>query len=71
MLCGIGFTVALLIAELSFPDSEHTAGAKLAVLMGSTIAAVLGALMLRRDARLARNSDMNEDGIPDTNVSPI
>ena len=71
MLCGIGFTVALLIAELSFPDSEHTAGAKLAVLMGSTIAAVLGALMLRRDARLARNSDMNEDGIPDTNISPI
>ncbi len=70
-LTGIGFTVSLLIAELSFPDSEHTAGAKLAVLMGSTIAAVLGALMLRRDARLARNSDMNEDGIPDTNISPI
>jgi len=39
--------------------------------MGSSIAAVLGALMLRRDARLARNSDMNEDGIPDTNISPI
>lgn len=54
-LCGIGFTVALLVAELSFPDSEHTAGAKLAVLMASCIAAILGAVMLRVDARRARD----------------
>nr|WP_079572933.1 Na+/H+ antiporter NhaA [Krasilnikoviella flava] len=66
LLAGIGFTVALLVAELSFGHaSEHTEGAKAAILMGSVIAAVLGALMLRWDARRARTADMNLDGIDD------
>ncbi|WP_435299119.1 Na+/H+ antiporter NhaA [Timonella sp. A28] len=67
-LCGIGFTVALLIAELSYPDTEHTAAAKLAILIGSVLAAVFGAALLRWDARQARNTDMNEDGIRDVNI---
>lgn len=64
-LCGIGFTVSLLIAELSFPDSEHTASAKLAILTASFIAAILGAVMLRWDANHPRTRDMNKDGIDD------
>ncbi|WP_281861433.1 Na+/H+ antiporter NhaA [Salana multivorans] len=69
LLCGIGFTVSLLIAELSFPDGEHTAGAKIAVLIGSLVSAVLGAALLRWDARRARSADMNEDGEPDTDAA--
>jgi Na+:H+ antiporter, NhaA family len=65
-LAGIGFTVALLVAELSFGHaSEHTEGAKAAILIGSVISAVLGALTLRWDARRARTSDMNLDGVDD------
>lgn len=71
LLCGIGFTVSLLIAELSFPDSEHTAAAKLAVLAASFIAAILGAVMLRWDARTARSTDMNRDGIADGELELI
>lgn len=47
LLCGIGFTVSLLIAELSFPDGTHTAGAKIAILIGTLVAAVTAALTLR------------------------
>jgi len=47
VVAGIGFTVSLLIGELSFeagsPQAEH---AKAAVLIGSATAAVLGAVML-------------------------
>ncbi|QJW37351.1 Na+/H+ antiporter NhaA [Cellulosimicrobium protaetiae] len=64
-LAGIGFTVSLLIAELSFPDAEHTDGAKIAILAASTIAAVLAAVALRWDARRARSNDMNRDDLPD------
>jgi NhaA family Na+:H+ antiporter len=65
-LAGIGFTVSLLVSELSFGnESEHTLGAKAAILGASVIAAVLGALTLRWDARKARTADMNEDGVVD------
>lgn len=70
-LTGIGFTVSLLIAELSFPDAEHTAGAKVAILGGSLIAAVLAAIALRWDARRARSLDENEDGVPDSPAGEI
>lgn len=67
LLAGIGFTVSLLIAELSFPpDSVHAHAAKAAVLAASVIAAALAALALRADARRTdRGDDMNEDGLPD------
>ncbi|MBF0722634.1 Na+/H+ antiporter NhaA [Sanguibacter inulinus] len=67
LLAGIGFTVSLLIVELSFdPSSEHGTGAKIAVLLASVISATLGALALRHDARRTdRTNDMNLDGIPD------
>lgn len=70
-LTGIGFTVSLLIAELSFPDAEHTDGAKIAILGGSFLAAILAGLTLRWDARRARTRDMNEDGIDDAEGAVI
>lgn len=70
-LAGIGFTVSLLIAELSFPDGEHTDGAKIAILLGTMLAATLAAALLRWDARKVRHHDMNEDGVPDRNVDLI
>ena len=45
VLAGIGFTVSLLVADLSFVGAERDA-AKTAVLAGSLVSAVLGALML-------------------------
>lgn len=67
LLAGIGFTVSLLIAELSFPqESVHAHAAKAAVLTASVIAATFAALALRADARRTdRGNDMNEDGLPD------
>lgn len=46
MLAGIGFTVSLLVAELSFAGADRDA-AKAAVLAASVVAALLGALVLR------------------------
>ncbi|MEO5852456.1 MAG: Na+/H+ antiporter NhaA [Nocardioides sp.] len=45
VLAGIGFTVSLLVADLSFTGDERDA-AKAAVLAGSVVAAVAGALLL-------------------------
>ncbi len=45
VLAGIGFTVSLLVADLSFTGPERDA-AKTAVLAGSLVSAVLGALVL-------------------------
>jgi NhaA family Na+:H+ antiporter len=45
VLAGIGFTVALLVADLSFAGEDLDA-AKTAVLAGSVLSAVLGALLL-------------------------
>ena len=67
-LCGIGFTVSLLIAELSYTDVAHTTPAKVAILCASVIAAILGAITLRMDARRARTTDMNLDGVDDLNI---
>jgi NhaA family Na+:H+ antiporter len=47
VLAGIGFTVSLLVSDLSFTGAELDA-AKSAVLAGSVVSAVLGALLLRR-----------------------
>lgn len=65
LLTGIGFTVSLLITELSFDDPSRTDAAKLAVLVGSGLAALLAAPLLRWDAKRARAADENADGVPD------
>ena len=45
-LCGIGDTVALLMADQAFPAGDDSAIAKIGVLLGSVIAAALGATVL-------------------------
>ena len=58
VLAGVGFTVSLLIADLAFPDSPQLQDdAKAAVLAASLLAAVLGALLLRRRSRDRRDAD--------------
>jgi NhaA family Na+:H+ antiporter len=50
VLAGVGFTVALLVAELSFAE-EETEAAKTAVLLGSVIAASVASVLLHRRSR--------------------
>lgn len=48
LLCGIGFTMSLFIGSLAFGDGSHqNDAAKLGVLLGSTISAVAGFIILR------------------------
>ncbi len=71
LLAGIGFTVSLLITELSFEDETTAAGAKVAVLAGTVLSATGAAVLLRWDSRKARAADMNEDGVVDPPQVPI
>lgn len=71
MICGVGFTVSMLIAGLSFPDGTVIDEARAGVLFASLLAALLGGLLLHHDARTARGTDMNEDGIPDQDTTRI
>lgn len=48
-LAGIGFTVSLFVAGLAFDDAALVDNAKVGVLTGSVLAAVLGAGLLARD----------------------
>jgi NhaA family Na+:H+ antiporter len=50
-LCGIGDTVALLMADQAFPQGLAAAIAKIGVLIGSVAAAVLGATIIALDLR--------------------
>ncbi|MCZ4152112.1 sodium:proton antiporter, partial [Escherichia coli] len=72
LLAGIGFTVSLLVAELSFglgdPANDH---AKVAILAASILAAVLASILLGirnrqyRKLLAAESIDDDADGIPD------
>jgi Na+:H+ antiporter, NhaA family len=72
VLAGIGFTVSLLVAELSFGHgSIHDDHAKVGILTASLIAALLAAAVLStrnrqyRLAEAAEEIDSDQDGIPD------
>jgi len=54
VLAGVGFTVALLVAELSFTGPQAEA-AKTAVLLGSVVAAGIAAVVLRRRNRVRQH----------------
>ncbi|MEZ5709126.1 MAG: Na+/H+ antiporter NhaA [Blastomonas sp.] len=52
LLCGIGFTMSLFIGELAFPGSSESARllreeAKIGILMGSVLSAIVGYTLLR------------------------
>src|SRR5690606_19189080 len=52
LLAGVGFTVSLLIAQLAFePGSVESSHARVGVLLGSLLSAVLGGIALRIRAR--------------------
>jgi len=51
MAAGVGFTVALFVANLAFTAGPMAEMAKLGILLGSVLAAVLGYLTLRLSAR--------------------
>lgn len=53
-LSGIGFTISLLIAELSFPGAVQSDGAKIAIVSATLVAAILAAATLRWDSHKAR-----------------
>ncbi|MDJ0313878.1 Na+/H+ antiporter NhaA [Arthrobacter sp. H35-D1] len=72
LLAGIGFTVSLLVAELSFGQgSPHDDHAKIGILAASVLAALLAAAVLTsrnryyKTVQLAESVDDNHDGIPD------
>ncbi|MCX4393227.1 MULTISPECIES: Na+/H+ antiporter NhaA [Streptomyces] len=71
VLAGIGFTVALLIGELAFPDVHEAEHIRAAVLTGSVMAAAISAVLLKRRDRVYRrlceeeDRDDDADGIPD------
>ena len=51
VLGGIGFTVALFIADLAFPEPALITDAKIGVLLGSATAAVAGLALVRMIGR--------------------
>jgi len=72
LLAGIGFTVSLLIAELSFPaGSTEGDDAKIAIMIASVLAALIASGILiarnRRYRRIAAEETVDEDadGTPD------
>jgi NhaA family Na+:H+ antiporter len=65
MLGGVGFTVSLLIAELSLADHESLLDtAKASVLLASAAASVIGAAMLVRRARVRARENGNDETTP-------
>jgi Na+:H+ antiporter, NhaA family len=55
---GVGFTVSLFIAELAFDSAALQDAAKVGVLTGSTVAAVVGGTVLRRACRRSTVADL-------------
>ncbi len=71
MLAGIGFTVSLLIGDLAYESDLRVEHVKVGVLVGSLLASVLAAGLLRARNRAYRallaveEADTDADGVPD------
>ena len=61
LFAGIGFTVALFVAGLSFTDPGLTDGSKVGILIASVLAAVVGAVMATALGRRARARNAEAD----------
>jgi Na+:H+ antiporter, NhaA family len=59
-LCGVGDTVALLLADQAFQDAGYAAIAKTGVLAGSVLAAALGAVTIATNPSPVASTDANE-----------
>lgn len=69
LLAGMGFTVSLLISELSYGDeSPHYSHAKVAILAGSLIAAVLASIVLRSRNKHYKKVKVIEDAQDEEDV---
>jgi len=60
-LCGVGDTVALLMADQAFPHGPDAAIAKIGVLSGSILAAALGALIIATAPQTAKTAMTKAD----------
>ena len=63
-LAGIGFTMSLFVADLAFKGSAFLTDAKLGLLAGSFIAAIVGVVMLVTAHKASDKADVAEDGKP-------
>lgn len=77
LLGGMGFTVSLLITELAYgAESESYDHAKVGILAGTVLAAVLASVILRlrnkryREIAAHEQRDVDADGIPDVYEAP-
>jgi NhaA family Na+:H+ antiporter len=66
VLCGVGFTMSLFIGELAFPGTGEAARllrdeAKIGILAGSLVSAVLGYTILRLTSENPRGESLDED----------
>ena len=66
---GIGFTVALFIAELAFDDPDLVAQAKIAILVASVVSGLVAAAVLRGSSG-AQSSSSQSSSRPATEASP-
>jgi Na+/H+ antiporter NhaA len=64
VLAGIGFTISLFITDLAFTDDLLRSEAKIGVLAGSLLAAVLGSLLLRYLGERLPLCSIDEEGPP-------
>ncbi len=70
LLAGIGFTMSLFIGTLAFVDAEHAKAVRLGVLLGSTLSAVMGYLLLRALSERQRRSSPRRDPARALNLNP-
>lgn len=68
VLCGIGFTMSMFITSLAFTDAGMADLARLGILMGSTIAAIIGYYLLAR-ATIVTNSLETNAVLLDNNLA--
>lgn len=60
LLCGVGFTMSIFIANLSFNDVHILADAKIGILLGSLVSGILGYLVLRSATKHPELIDMEK-----------